>query len=179
MKFKGSKTEANLWEAFAGECKATNKYTYYASKAKKEGYEQIAEFFRETAANEQEHAKIWFKYLCGGAVPVTSDNLKDAAEGENYEWTDMYKNMAEEADAEGFREIAQTMRLIAEIEKSHEERYLKLLSNIENDIVFKDGEETVWVCRNCGYIYKGKEAPAMCPACKHPQAYFERRKVNY
>ncbi|MEE3362465.1 MAG: rubrerythrin family protein [Anaerovoracaceae bacterium] len=179
MEFKGSRTEANLQAAFAGESQAAAKYSYYASKAAKEGYEQIVAYFRETADNEREHAKIWFKLLHDGAVPVTTENLKDAASGEHFEWTEMYSTMADEADEEGFDSIAATMRLIAEIEKAHEERYLKLLSNIENDIVFRDGEETVWVCRNCGYIYKGKEAPVKCPACSHPQSYFERRKVNY
>lgn len=179
MEFKGSRTEANLAAAFAGESQARNKYTYYASRAKKDGYEQIAAIFEETANNEKEHAKLWFKLLHNGEIPDTMTNLADAAAGENYEWTDMYKNFAEEADKEGFTQIAQTMRDIATVEKSHEERYRKLLSNLKEDIVFKCDEETVWVCRNCGYIYVGKEAPKVCPACKHPQAYFERRAVNY
>ncbi len=179
MEFKGSRTEANLAAAFAGESRARNKYTYYASRAKKDGYEQIAAIFEETANNEKEHAKLWFKLLHNGEIPDTMTNLADAAAGENYEWTDMYKNFAEEADKEGFAQIAQTMRDIATVEKSHEERYRKLLSNLKEDIVFKCDEETVWVCRNCGYIYVGKEAPKECPACKHPQAYFERRAVNY
>lgn len=179
MEFKGSRTEANLAAAFAGESQARNKYTYYASRAKKDGYEQIAAIFEETANNEKEHAKLWFKLLHNGEIPDTMTNLADAAAGENYEWTDMYKNFAEEADKEGFAQIAQTMRDIATVEKSHEERYRKLLSNLKEDIVFKCDEETVWVCRNCGYIYVGKEAPKECPACKHPQAYFERRAVNY
>jgi rubrerythrin len=179
MEFKGSRTEANLAAAFAGESQARNKYTYYASRAKKDGYEQIAAIFEETANNEKEHAKLWFKLLHNGGIPDTMTNLADAAAGENYEWTDMYKNFAEEADKEGFAQIAQTMRDIATVEKSHEERYRKLLSNLKEDIVFKCDEETVWVCRNCGYIYVGKEAPKECPACKHPQAYFERRAVNY
>ena len=179
MEFKGSRTEANLPAAFAGESQARNKYTYYASRAKKDGYEQIAAIFEETANNEKEHAKLWFKLLHNGEIPDTMTNLADAAAGENYEWTDMYKNFAEEADKEGFAQIAQTMRDIATVEKSHEERYRKLLSNLKEDIVFKCDEETVWVCRNCGYIYVGKEAPKVCPACKHPQAYFERRAVNY
>ncbi len=179
MELKGSKTEANLKAAFAGESQAYTKYGYYASMAKKNGYEQISAFFAETAANEKEHAKIWFKILHGGAVPATPENLKDAASGENYEWTEMYKNFADTADQEGFHEIAAKMRMVAAIEKSHEERYLTLLSNIEKDIVFKDGPETVWVCRNCGYIYAGPEAPSVCPVCAHPQSYFERRKVNY
>ena len=176
MEFKGSRTEANLAAAFAGESRARNKYTYYASRAKKDGYEQIAAIFEETANNEKEHAKLWFKLLHNGEIPDTMTNLADAAAGENYEWTDMYKNFAEEADKEGFAQIAQTMRDIATVEKSHEERYRKLLSNLKEDIVFKCDEETVWVCR---YIYVGKEAPKECPACKHPQAYFERRAVNY
>ena len=179
MEFKGSKTEANLWEAFAGESKARNRYTYYASQAKKDGYEQIAAIFEETANNEKEHAKLWFKLLCGGKIGPTAENLKAAAEGEHYEWTDMYKSMAETAEQEGFQDIADTMRRIATVEKSHEERYAKLLKNVEDNLVFQCGEETVWVCRNCGYIYVGKDAPAVCPACKHPQAYFERRAVNY
>ena len=179
MEFKGSRTEANLMAAFAGESQARNKYTFYAAKAKKEGYEQIASIFEETANNEKEHAKLWFKYLKGGAIGATTENLKDAAAGENYEWTEMYKGFAEVAEQEGFTEIANTMRLIAEVEKSHEERYRKLIQNLEKNIVFKADEETVWVCRNCGYIYIGKEAPEVCPACKHPQSYFERKAENY
>jgi len=179
MEFKGSRTEANLMAAFAGESQARNKYTYYASKAKKEGYEQIAWIFEETANNEKEHAKLWFKYLHGGDIPATSANLEDAAAGEHYEWTDMYKGFAEEAEKEGFTEIAATMRMIASVEKTHEERYLKLIHNLKEDVVFKADEETVWVCRNCGYVYIGKDAPAQCPACKHPQSYFERKAENY
>lgn len=179
MEFKGSKTEANLMAAFAGESQARNKYTFYASKAKKEGYEQIAAIFEETANNEKEHAKLWFKYLKGGEIGPTQENLEDAALGENYEWTSMYKEFAEEAEKEGFTEIAKTMRLIAQVEKSHEDRYRKLIQNMKEDIVFKAGEETVWVCRNCGYIHVGLNAPAQCPACKHPQSYFERRATNY
>ncbi len=179
MELKGSQTEKYLSTAFAGESMARNKYTYYASRAKKDGYQQIAAIFEETAANEKEHAKLWFKLLQGGAVPDTVTNLKDAAEGENYEWTTMYKEFADTADEEGFHDIADTMRLIAEVEAAHEKRYRKLLDNLDQDIVFKDGEEIVWVCRNCGYIYIGKEAPAECPACKHPQAYFERQATNY
>ena len=179
MELKGSQTEKNLNTAFAGESMARNKYSYYASRAKKDGYQQIAAIFEETAANEKEHAKLWFKLLQGGAVPDTVTNLKDAAEGENYEWTTMYKEFADTADAEGFHDIADTMRLIAEVEAAHEKRYRKLLDNLDQDIVFKDGDEIVWVCRNCGYIYIGKEAPAECPACKHPQAYFERQATNY
>ncbi|MCI1966621.1 MAG: rubrerythrin family protein [Oscillospiraceae bacterium] len=179
MELKGSKTEKNLLAAFAGESQARNKYSFYASKAKKEGYEQIAGIFEETANNEKEHAKLWFKYLNGGAVKPTTDNLLDAAAGEHYEWTDMYKNFADTAEAEGFKEIAATMRLIAGIEKTHEERYAKLTANLKDNLVFQCKDETVWVCRNCGYIHVGKTAPKVCPACKHPQAYFERRAVNY
>ena len=179
MEFKGSKTEENLKTAFSGESQARNRYTFFASQAKKEGYEQIAAIFEETANNEKEHAKLWFKLLNGGTVGKTDENLKAAAAGENYEWTDMYKNMADTADEEGFHDIARTMRQIAEVEKTHEERYLKLLKNVEDNLVFQCAEETVWVCRNCGYVYVGKEAPAVCPACKHPRAYFERRATNY
>lgn len=179
MEFKGSKTEENLRQAFSGESQARNRYTFFASQAKKEGYEQIAAIFEETANNEKEHAKLWFKFLSGGSVGKTEDNLKTAAAGENYEWTDMYKHMAETAEEEGFRDIAETMRRIAAVEKTHEERYLKLLKNVEENLVFQCAEETVWVCRNCGFVYVGKEAPAVCPACKHPQAYFERRAENY
>jgi rubrerythrin len=179
MELKGSKTEANLLAAFAGESQARNKYTFYASKAKKEGYEQIAAIFEETANNEKEHAKLWFKYLHGGEVGPTAQNLVDAASGEHYEWTEMYKGFAEVAQQEGFTEIATTMRLIATVEKTHEDRYKKLIQNLEEDIVFKAGEEVVWVCRNCGYIHIGKTAPEQCPACKHPQSYFERKANNY
>lgn len=179
MELKGSRTEANLATAFAGESQARNKYTYYASKAKKDGLEQIAAIFEETANNEKEHAKLWFKLLHDGAVPGTIDNLKDAAAGENYEWTEMYKEFAEVADEEGFPEIADTMRKIAEVEKAHEERYRKLLANLESDIVFRCDEEVVWVCRNCGYMVVAKEAPETCPACSHPRAYFERQATNY
>lgn len=179
MELRGSQTEKNLMTAFAGESMALSKYTYYASKAKKDGYEQIAAIFQETANNEKEHAKLWFKALHDGVVPDTLTNLADAADGEHYEWTEMYKEFAETAEKEGFTSIAVVMRRIAEIEKSHEERYRKLLDNLKEDIVFKDGPDTVWVCRNCGYIYVGPEAPKACPACKHPQSYFERRAVNY
>jgi len=179
MEFNGSKTEANLLAAFAGESQARNKYTYYASAAKKEGYEQIAALFLETAENEKEHAKLWFKYLHGGAVPATEENLKDAAEGENYEWTEMYAEFAKVAREEGFNEIAARFEMVAKIEKEHEERYRKLLQNIKEDVVFTAGEETVWVCRNCGHIHVGKAAPKVCPVCVHPQAYFERRATNY
>ncbi len=176
---KGTKTEKNLLEAFAGESQARNKYDYFASKAKKEGYEQIAEFFSLTAANEKEHAKLWFKLLQGGAIKGTVENLKQAAEGENFEWTDMYERMAREADEEGFPEIAETMRGVAAIEKEHEERYLKLLANIENNEVFVRKDEKTWQCRNCGHIYVGKEAPEVCPVCDHPKAYFELLRTNY
>ncbi len=179
MEFKGSKTEENLRNAFSGESQARNRYTFFASKAKKEGYEQIAAIFEETANNEKEHAKLWFQLLNGGTVGTTPENLKAAAAGENYEWTDMYKNMADTADAEGFHDIANTMRLIASVEKTHEERYLKLLKNVEDNLVFQCEEQTVWVCRNCGYVYVGKEAPAVCPACKHPRSFFERKATNY
>lgn len=179
MELKGSKTEANLLTAFSGESQARNKYTFYASQAKKEGYEQIAAIFEETAGNEKEHAELWFKYLHGGAVGATRDNLLDAAQGENYEWTEMYKEFAETAEQEGFKEIASTMKLVASIEKTHEERYRKLLKNVQEDLVFQSGEKTVWVCRNCGYIHIGEKAPAICPACKHAQAYFERKAENY
>ena len=164
---KGTKTEANLMAAFAGESQARNKYTYYASKAKKDGYEQIAELFTETANNEKEHAKIWFKLLHDGNVPDTVANLKDAAEGENYEWTDMYKSFAEDAKAEGFDHIAYLFEQVAAIEKEHEERYRKLLANIEEGIVFSRDGDMVWICRNCGHIHVGKEAPEVCPVCAH------------
>lgn len=178
MDLKGSKTEANLMAAFAGESQARNKYTYYASKAKKEGYEQIAYIFTETANNEKEHAKIWFKLLNNG-VGDTMQNLKDAAGGENYEWTEMYKQFAETAEKEGFVQIAALFRAVGEIEKEHEERYLTLLKNVEEGMVFKKEEEVYWICRNCGHIYKGTEAPEVCPVCSHPKAYFEKRAQNY
>ena len=176
---KGTKTEANLMAAFAGESLARNKYTYYASKAKKDGYEQIAELFTETANNEKEHAKIWFKLLHDGNVPDTIANLKDAAEGENYEWTDMYKSFAEDAKAEGFDHIAFLFEQVALIEKEHEERYRKLLANIEEGIVFSRDGDMVWICRNCGHIHVGKNAPEVCPVCAHPKSYFELREKNY
>jgi len=179
MNLKGSKTESNLMAAFAGESQARNKYTYYASKAKKEGYEQIAAIFEETANNEKEHAKMWFKALHDGEIPDTLTNLKDAANGENYEWTDMYDNFAKVAREEGFDEIARLFEGVAKIEKSHEERYLKLVANMENDLVFKKGEETVWICRNCGHIYVGEEAPKVCTICAHPQSYMEVKAENY
>lgn len=176
---KGTKTEANLMAAFAGESQARNKYTYYASKAKKDGYEQISALFTETANNEKEHAKIWFKLLHDGNVPDTIANLKDAAEGENYEWTDMYKSFAEDAKAEGFDHIAALFEQVAAIEKEHEERYRKLLANIEEGIVFSRDGDMVWICRNCGHIHVGKNAPEVCPVCAHPKAYFELREKNY
>ena len=174
---KGSKTEQNLWEAFAGESQARNKYTYYASKAKKDGYEQMAQLFQETADQEKEHAKIWFKLIHG--IGTTADNLKDAAQGENDEWTDMYPRMAREAREEGFEEIAKLFEGVAAIEKVHEEKYKKLLENIEQGIVFSRDGDTVWQCRNCGHIHIGKQAPETCPVCNHPQAYFELKKDNY
>ena len=175
----GTKTEQNLMEAFAGESQARNKYTYYASKARKDGYEQIAALFEETAANEKEHAKIWFKLLHGGAVPSTLENLKDAAEGENYEWTDMYDTFAKEAEEEGFTKLAYQFRAVAAIEKAHEERYRALLQNVEMQKVFEKSEETMWECRNCGHLVMGKKAPEVCPVCAHPKSYFEVRKENY
>lgn len=175
---KGSKTEANLLAAFAGESQARNKYTYYASKAKKDGYEQIAELFTETANNEKEHAKIWFKLLHGG-IGSTPDNLKDAAAGENYEWTDMYDGFAKTAEEEGFPELAARFRLVGAIEKHHEERYRALLHNIEMAEVFAKSEVKVWECRNCGHIVVGTQAPEVCPTCNHPQSYFEVHAENY
>ncbi|MCR5224101.1 MAG: rubrerythrin family protein [Bacilli bacterium] len=179
MELKGSKTEANLMAAFAGESQARNKYTYYASKAKKDGYEQIAAIFEETANNEKEHAKMWFKELHGGEVPTTTENLKDAADGENYEWTDMYDTFAKEADEEGFTELAAKFRMVAAIEKHHEERYRKLLKNIDDEVVFSRDEDKIWVCRNCGHIVIGKKAPGVCPVCNHPQSFFEIKAENY
>ena len=179
MNLKGSKTEQNLLIAFAGESQARNKYTYYASKAKKEGYEQIAELFLETAENEKEHAKLWFKYLHDGEVPSTVENLKDAASGENYEWTEMYAEMAKVAREEGFLEIAAKFELVGKIEKHHEERYLALLERLNTNSVFIDKDVVVWKCRNCGHIHIGNNAPQKCPACNHPQSYFERVSVNY
>ena len=176
---KGTKTEANLMTAFAGESQARNKYTYYASKAKKEGYEQIAALFTETAENEKEHAKIWFKLLHGGDVPDTVTNLKDAASGENFEWTNMYAKFAEEAKAEGFTKIAFLFEKVAAIEKEHEQRYLKLLSNVEKGFVFSKDGDMMWICRNCGHIVIGKKAPEICPVCDHPKAYFEAKAENY
>ena len=174
---KGTKTAANLAAAFAGESQARNKYTYFASVAKKEGYEQIAEIFLKTAENEKEHAKMWFKEL--GELGTTAENLKAAAEGENYEWTDMYATFAKEAEEEGFTAIAAKFRMVAKIEKSHEERYLALLNNVEMQKVFEKSEEIMWECRNCGHLVIGKKAPQICPVCAHPQAFFEVRKENY
>ena len=179
MDLKGSKTEKNLLEAFAGESMARNKYTYYASKAKKEGYEQIAAIFLETADNEKEHAELWFKYLHDGKVPTTEVNLKDAADGENYEWTDMYKEMAAVAREEGFTEIAVKFELVGKIEKEHEARYRVLLDRLQTDKVFVSDDVIIWKCRNCGHIHVGKEAPKVCPACNHAQSYFELRVENY
>ena len=176
---KGTKTEKNLMEAFAGESQARNKYSYFASKAKKDGYVQIAALFEETANNEKEHAKLWFKYLEGGAVKDTVSNLKAAADGENYEWTDMYDRMAQEAEEEGFTEIAAKMRGVAAIERHHEERYRKLLANIEQGIVFSREGDTIWQCRNCGHIVVGKQAPEECPVCNHARSYFEIKAENY
>ena len=179
MNLKGTKTEKNLMEAFAGESMARNKYTYFASKARKDGYEQIAALFEETALNEQEHAKLWFKLLEGGNIRSTVDNLKAAAEGENYEWTDMYERMAQEADEEGFPEIAAKMRGVAAIEKEHEARYRRLVQNIEEGIVFSRDGDRIWKCRNCGHIVIGKQAPKVCPVCVHPQSFFEIKAENY
>ena len=179
MELKGSKTEANLLAAFAGESQARNKYDYYASKAKKDGYVQIAALFEETAKNEKEHAKIWFKLLHDGAVPGTMENLKDAAAGENYEWTDMYAGFAKTAHEEGFEHIAFLFEQVAKIEKEHEERYLKLLKNIEDGIVFSRDGDMIWQCSNCGHIVVGRKAPEMCPVCAHPQAYFQIKAENY
>lgn len=176
---KGTKTERNLQEAFAGESQARNKYTYYASKARKEGYEQIAALFEETAQNEKEHAKMWFKYLQGGAIKDTVENLKDAAAGENYEWTDMYDGFAKTADEEGFPELAARFRAVAAIEKAHEERYLKLLGNVQMKRVFEKSEEVMWQCRECGHLVMGKKAPLVCPVCSHAQAWQQIRAENY
>ncbi len=176
---KGSKTEQNLMEAFAGESQARNKYTYFASQARKDGYVQIANIFEETAGNEKEHAKMWFKYLNGGQIGSTTENLNAAANGENAEWTDMYARMAKEAREEGFNEIAAKFELVGRIEKEHEARYRKLLANIEEGIVFSKEGDTIWVCSNCGHIVVGKKAPVICPVCSHPQAYFEVKADNY
>ena len=179
MDLKGTKTEKNLMEAFAGESQARNKYTYFASKAKKDGYEQIAAIFEETAENEKEHAKMWFKLLQGGEIKDTMSNLKQAAEGENYEWTDMYDRMAKEAKEEGFDHIAFLFESVGKIEKEHEARYKKLLENIEDGLVFSRDGDKIWKCRNCGHIVIGKEAPKVCPVCAHQQSYFEIKAENY
>ncbi len=179
MELKGSKTEKNLMEAFSGESQARNKYTYFASKAKKEGYEQIAAIFQETADNEKEHAKLWFKLLNGGDIPSTEENLKAAAEGENFEWTDMYDRMAKEAKEEGFDKIAYLFEQVGKIEKEHEARYLKLLENVEEGLVFSRDDERIWKCRNCGHIVVGKYAPEVCPVCNHPKSFFEIKAENY
>ena len=179
MELKGSKTEANLLAAFAGESQARNKYTYFASQAKKEGYEQVAELFLESAENEKEHAKIWFKQLHDGAVPATVQNLKEAAAGENYEHTTMYAEFEKTAREEGFDQIANLFKMVGEIEKHHEERFLALLKNIEEGAVFEKDQVVIWKCRNCGHIHVGKTAPKVCPVCKHPQAYFEVQAQNW
>ena len=176
---KGTKTEKNLMEAFAGESQARNKYTYFASKAKKEGYEQIAAIFQETADNEKEHAKLWFKLLEGGDIQTTTKNLESAAAGENFEWTDMYARMAKEAKEEGFDKIAYLFEEVGKIEKEHEERYKKLLENVEDGLVFSRDGEKIWKCRNCGHIVIGKQAPEVCPVCNHPKAFFEIKAENY
>ena len=179
MNLKGPRTEANLMAAFAGESQARNKYDYYASKARKDGYVQIAELFEETARNEKEHAKMWFKLLHDGGIPDTAANLKDAAAGENYEWTDMYATFAKEAEEEGFKDIARLFRGVAAIEKEHEERYLKLLANVEGGLVFSRDQDMIWQCGNCGHVIVGKKAPQICPVCDHPQSYFRIKAENY
>ena len=179
MELKGSRTEANLMAAFAGESQARNKYTYYASQAKKDGYQQIAAIFEETAANEKEHAKLWFKLLHGGQIPGTLENLADAAAGENYEWSDMYATFAKEAKEEGFDHIAFLFEEVGKIEKEHEERYRKLISYIEGGLVFSREGDAIWQCSNCGHIVIGKQAPEVCPVCAHPQSYFQLKATNY
>ena len=179
MELKGTKTEENLMKAFAGESQARNKYSYFASKAKKDGYEQIGAIFEETANNEKEHAKIWFKLLNGGEIPSTIDNLLEAANGENYEWTDMYAEFAKTAKEEGFDHIAYLFEGVAKIEKEHEERYRKLLQNIKGESVFKKENEVMWICRNCGHVHYGKQAPEVCPICAHPKKFFELKSENY
>lgn len=179
MNLKGTKTEANLLAAFAGESQARNKYTYYASKARKDGFNQIADLFEETAKNEMAHAKIWFKLLHGGEIGSTDANLKDAAAGENYEWTDMYAEFAKVAKEEGFDKIAYLFEAVGKIEKEHEERYLKLLNNVEKGLVFTKDGDTIWKCQNCGHIHIGKKAPQVCPVCDHSQSYFEVKSENY
>ena len=179
MELKGTKTEENLMKAFAGESQARNKYTYFASKAKKDGYEQIASLFEETANNEKEHAKMWYKELHDGQIPSTIDNLKEAADGENYEWTDMYEEFAKTAEEEGFKALAIKFRQVGAIEKHHEERFRKLLKNIEDEVVFSSDDEKIWICRNCGHVVVGKKAPGVCPVCAHPQSFFEIKAENY
>jgi len=179
MELVGSKTEQNLMTAFAGESQARNKYSYYASKAKKDGYEQLAAIFEETANNEKEHAKLWFKELHGGAIPTTVINLEDAAKGENYEWTEMYKEFANTAKEEGFTRIAKLFEMVGEIEKEHEKRYLTLLQNLKDDRIFKKDGEKIWVCRNCGYVYDGTKALEVCPVCAHPKSFMEVKADNY
>lgn len=179
MQLHGSKTAANLQAAFAGESQARNKYTYYAAKAREDGYEQIAALFEETADNEKEHAEIWFKLLHDGGVPATVTNLADAAAGEHYEWTEMYSTMAKEAREEGFDRIASLFEMVAAIEKEHEERYCKLLKNVEQSLVFSKDGDAIWQCRNCGHVVVGKAAPTVCPVCSHPQAYFQIKAENY
>ena len=179
MELKGSKTEQNLMTAFAGESQARNKYSYYASQAKKDGYEQIASIFEETANNEKEHAKLWFKELHDGKVPSTDINLEDAANGENYEWTEMYKEFADTARAEGFDRLANLFDGVAKIEKEHEERYLTLLKNVKDETVFEKSEDKIWICRNCGHVYVGKSALEVCPVCAHPKSYMEVKADNY
>ncbi len=179
MEFKGSRTEANLMAAFAGESQARNKYTFYAAKAKNDGYEQIADIFTETANNEKEHAEIWFKFLHNNSIPETAENLLDAAAGEKFEWTEMYKEFEQVATEEGFTQIAALFKLVGGIEKDHEERFRTLHENLENGIVFERTNEVVWICRNCGYIHTGKAAPKVCPVCTHPQSYFEIKAENY
>ena len=179
MELKGSKTEQNLMTAFAGESQARNKYTYYASKAKKDGYEQLAAIFEETANNEKEHAKLWFKELHGGAIPSTEENLLDDANGENYEWTEMYKEFAETAREEGFTRLAFLFEEVGKIEKEHEQRYLTLLQNVKDDRVFKKDGNKIWVCRNCGHVYEGDKALEVCPVCAHPKSYMEVQADNY
>ena len=179
MDLKGTKTEQNLMKAFAGESQARNKYTYFASKAKKDGYEQIAALFEETANNEKEHAKMWYKELHDGVIPDTVSNLKEAADGENYEWTDMYEEFAKTAEEEGFKALALKFRQVGAIEKHHEERFRQLLKNIDDEVVFSRDSECIWICRNCGHVYKGKKALKVCPVCKHPESYMELKAENY
>ncbi|MFR1710194.1 MAG: rubrerythrin [Clostridium sp.] len=179
MNLNGTKTEGNLKAAFAGESQARNKYTYYACKAREEGYEQIADIFEETAHNEMSHARLWFKFLNNESIPSTEENLKDAAGGENYEHTDMYKQFADDAKAEGFDKIALLFEAVGKIEHEHEQRYLKLLENLKNDKIFKKEEKTTWICRECGYIYVGEQAPNTCPVCKYPKAFFEVKSDNF